>query len=250
MSKSINCYNSHGPKQEWLKSFFELQENFTTQNDLGSQQIFNFQRFLKHADLVSGNELTSFAKKLADGRFDESTQLALILANLSYTPQVGWYLMQVKARYYSREEILSSISTVVGENSADRTWQGYVRLIDLFSPIGFGSLDRKGSRVLGFTRRSWEKPEPLVILYSLYKMAEANGMYQYSLERLLDFTIEDEGMSPAQIFGIDADGMAELLRGLRSSNNDFVSYSENHGMRTLDLKRDKTSTDVLELFKK
>jgi phosphoadenosine phosphosulfate reductase len=121
-------------------------------------------------------------------------------------------------------------------------------LIEIFEQVGMGSFTKTGRGLTSITRGSWRTPDPLVILYSLYKMAEANGLYQYTLERLMDFSIDSEGISPAQIFGLDIEATVDLMRGLRSTNSDFLGYDEALGMRTINLKREKTSKDVLELF--
>ena len=52
-----------------------------------------------------------------------------------------------------------------------------------------------------FYRDSWKTPDPIVVLYSLYKFAEACGdYYQFTLTRLLDHSIDGDGISPTEIF--------------------------------------------------
>ena len=73
-------------------------------------------------------------------------------------------------------------------------------------------------------------------------------MRQFSLETLLDDTIEREGVSPTRIFGLDYDVMRPLLNGLSANYPDFISASFTLGMDSITLRPDKKSEDVLYLF--
>ena len=98
-------------------------------------------------------------------------------------------------------------------------------------------------------RASWDNPEPLVILYSLYKYAEACGnYYQFTLTRLLDTKIDSDGVSPTQIFGLDKDKMERILKGLSVNYPEFINASFSLDLDNITLRNDKNSQDVLTLF--
>ena len=98
-------------------------------------------------------------------------------------------------------------------------------------------------------RASWDNPDPTVILYGLYKFAEAcDGYYQFTLSRLLDYDVESDGVSPAQIFGLDRKAMEQILTGLNINHPDFITAQFNLDLDTITLNSDKTSADVLSLF--
>ena len=98
-------------------------------------------------------------------------------------------------------------------------------------------------------RSSWANPEPTVILYSLYKFAEACGdYYQFTLSRLLDKDVESDGVSPAEIFCLDRGAMEKILTGLNINHLDFITAQFNLDLDTITLNADKTSADVLALF--
>ena len=95
----------------------------------------------------------------------------------------------------------------------------------------------------------WEEPIPEVILYSLYRFAEAcDGYYQFSLSTLMDDTLERDGISPTRIFGIDKDKMIQLLNNLSTHYPEFIRASFTLDLETITLSADKTAEDVLELF--
>jgi len=101
-----------------------------------------------------------------------------------------------------------------------------------------------------FIRGSWKSPDEKVILYSLYKFAEACGNYkQFTLTRLLDHEVESDGISPTQIFGLDRETMEKILNGLTFNYPDLIEARFTLGLDNITLKSDKTAAEVLdELF--
>ena len=115
--------------------------------------------------------------------------------------------------------------------------------------IGLGKVLTEKNKFIGIRRGKWQNPDPRVILYSLYKFAEACGdMHQFSLETLLDDSIERDGVSPTRIFGLDKETMIPLLNGLNANYPDFISVSFTLGLDSITLRPDKKSEDVLNLF--
>ena len=99
------------------------------------------------------------------------------------------------------------------------------------------------------TRMPWYSPIPEVILYSLYKFAEACGGYhQFTLSYLMDETIERDGVSPTTIFGLDRDTMIRILNGLAINYPEFISASFSMSLEAITLRKDKTAEDVLDLL--
>ena len=98
-------------------------------------------------------------------------------------------------------------------------------------------------------RNSWQNPNPLVILYSLYKFAEAcDDYYQFTLSRLLNHDIDSDGISPTEIFGLDRNQMEKILNGLTINYPDFINASFTLDLDNITLNSEKTSQDVLSLF--
>lgn len=55
--------------------------------------MFNFfKRFLRDAELLDNGGFTRFAEIVNDIGLDEELSWALMLANLAYNPQFGWYI--------------------------------------------------------------------------------------------------------------------------------------------------------------
>ena len=145
----------------------------------------------------------------------------------------------------------------MSKNSRDHIVAAYrnifISITPLGNEIGTGVCDyeiKGGKRKLNsIVRYPWSIPDPLVILYSLYKFAEACGdYYQFTLTRLLDHDIDSDGVSPTQIFGLDRETMMKILNGLSINHPEFINASFNLDLDNITLNSDKSSADVLALF--
>lgn len=250
-SKSIDRYASHGPQKEWYTDFFNKENRFFEDNGLGSKMIQYFRAFLRDAGLIFNNKFTFFAEIVKKIGYDTEPGLGLVLTNLAYTPQVACYIRNVSSgQTLTRGEFIELLCRFgLSENSAPKTTLGFERLLNLFISVGLGYVTKNGVRIVSLTRSYWTSPDSTVILYALYKFAEAcDGYYQFSIDRLMDFDIDSKGISPAQIFGIDEQTLSRILNGLSAKHPDYINYSETLGMRTINLRKDKTAETVLELF--
>ena len=249
--KSLNCYSTHAPKMDWIAQYFKYKNEFDYNHDLGSQMYSFFKRFLKDADLIDEKGFTRTAKIVERIGLDDLAAWGLILSNLAYTPQIGWFIKS----FGFNENISRGYATTLlidcgtQERAANDIWRSYSRFIDLpFSQVGLGMPDRDSGKTSGFTRVPWLNPDPKVVLYALYKFSEACGDYkQLSLTRLLNHEIESDGVSPTQIFGLDRKTMERVLSGLANNYPEFISVSFVLDLDNINLK-EKTSEDVLALF--
>lgn len=247
--KSLNAYSTHAPKDEWIKQYLKLEDDFLTYNSLGSQMISFYKRFLRDSGLLVDDKFSEFAKKIKKIGIDEPSSWALMLSNLAYTPQVNWYIKNLAfdEAYNRNSLVLKLTESGANERAANDICRSFARFCDLgFSLTGYGKFDKKEKN---YTRSSWKNPDPRVILYSLYKFAEACGdYYQFTLTRLLDHNIKSDGISPTEIFGLNRNEMEKLLNGLTINYPEFIHVSFTLGLDNITLREEKSSIDVLSLF--
>ena len=216
--------------------------------------MFNFfKRFLKDAGLQDDNGFTRFAQIVDDIGLDADLAWALILSNLAYNPQIGWYIKNVPFNETMSKEYICSLLVDSGadEKWVNDVWSSFGRLVDLqFSKVGMGDAVKEKSKLIAVYRTGWSSPDERVILYSLYKFAEACGNYkQFTLSRLLDHSIESDGVSPTQIFGLDRDTMEKILNGLTFNYPDLIEARFTLGLDSITLKSELSSAEILnELF--
>lgn len=72
----------------------KLGNNFKIENSLGNNQVPAFNRFLRDSGVIIGDAETKLGVMLRDSNLEDNNIWALMLANLAYTPEVGWYISQ------------------------------------------------------------------------------------------------------------------------------------------------------------
>ena len=257
--KGINRYLSVGVNGEWIQGFFKDQ-TFEPGNRK-SDVMFGF---LRDADILLKKKktFTKFGEKIREIGLSDDKAWALMLCNLVYTPAFGWFITHVP---FDTEYTFDFLSDDLGEDTPQKAknefWNGFKMILHTMpygNSIGLAHPEieartlSNGSEQLklkSLTRGHWLSPIPEVILYSLYKFAEAcGGMKQFSLSTLLDDSIERDGISPTRIFGIDYDTMKRILNGLSVNYPDFISVTFSLDLEEITLMREKSALDVLDLL--
>lgn len=249
--KSLNSFADHAPKRDWLVSYFELKEDFFTLHTLGPMMYDMFRRFLKDAGLNEKNNFTEFAELISEMGWETNAALSLVLVNLAMeNPQIAWYINNMNIdQYYDRsviEEMLVSLE--VKPKDAKSIVKAFKRIVE--TPFGtvlnFGYVTDDG----GMVRTKCSIGDNKVILYALYKFAEkCNISGEFNFNYLYNEEVERNGVSPVRIFGLyDEEELKSILLGLSSAYPEFINATFTNDLQTITL-RDKTSQDVLNLFK-
>lgn len=249
---SLNSYSHHAPKMEWFLQFFEYKNEFDEKHSLGSQMHSFFKRFLRDAKLLDDTGFSRTAEIVDKLGLNSEQSWGIIYTNLCYAPQIGWFVN--RTNYYETLE-KSYLVTLMIEGGAKENWTNDIfsslsRICDLpIGKLGLGETIKQKNRVIALERQPWENADALVVLYALYKFAEACGeYYQFTLNTLFDNTIERDGVSPIKIFGLSKEEMVRILNGLTINYSEFISASFTLDLDNITLRSDKSSTDVLELF--
>lgn len=251
-NQSLNCYSHHAPKLDWFTQFFKYKNEFSQNHSLGTNMYDFFKRFLKDAGLTEGNSVSDFALVLDELTLDSESTWALMLSNLVYTPQFNWFVRRIGFNdVATKEYVLNSlIEDGAKESWVSDIWSSFSRISDLpFAHVGFGNMIKEGKKSIALARIPWVNIDEKVILYSLYKFAEAcGGFYQFTLNRLMDNDVDSDGVGPNKIFGIDNETLTQILKGLAVNYPDFINVSFTLDLDNITLKEDKSSKDVLSLF--
>ena len=254
--KGINKYLSVGVDAEWINSFID--DNSFEPCNRKTDVMYGF---MTDAGIVAKRKLTSFGELITRMGTSDANSWALMLCNLAYTPAFQWYIKNIpfNETYYERQ-----LDIDMGEDTTKKAksefWNGFKTILDTneaFKEIGLGIPDitvkqttaGEKKSMNSLVRQPWQDPDPRVILYSLYKFAEACGdYYHFTLRRLLDHDVDSAGISPTQIFGTDSDSMQQILIGLSINYPEFINASFTLDLDKIDLVNTKSSSDVLELF--
>jgi phosphoadenosine phosphosulfate reductase len=252
MKKSLNSFADHAPKPEWLRSFFELKDAFFLEHTLGPMMFDMFRRFLKDASLNEKSHFTPFAELISQIGWETDTAQGLILINLvAENPQMKWYINNFDiGRAYARQAVEDQLIAVddVKPKDAKSIAKSYKRLVE--TPLGtslhWGFVTEGGELV----RTKCSVSDSRTVLYGLFKFAEkCNDYKEFTLATLLNDSIDRDGISPTRIFGLDRDDMMPILLGLSAKYPEFITASFTHDLEKITLAEDKSSQDVLDLFK-
>ncbi len=255
----INKYLSVGVDASWIESYMH-----DSSFEPGNRKTDVMFSFLSDAGVVKKKKITPFGELVFGYDLDGELPWALMLCNLVYTPQFGWYIKNVP--FYETFTVESAGLRLKQDDITDKAigefWNGFKVILDTtkpFNSIGLGipEIEEKATKtgdikkkMLSLTRVPWKNPDDRVILYSLYKFAEACGEYkQFTLSRLLDHNVESDGISPTQIFGLDRETMEKILNGLTFNYPDLIEARFTLGLDNITLKSDLKPEEILnELF--
>jgi phosphoadenosine phosphosulfate reductase len=252
----LNRYLSIGVKKQWIIDFFD------TGYEPGGRKTDVLYGFLADAGVLKKKHFTPFGEKIKQIGLSKIESWGLMLCELVYTAAFKWFVKNIPfERQYTFNDLNVALGNLVTEKAKGEFWNSFKQIL-LTMPYGeetgFGipdyeiKTDRSGEQRItlhNITRSSWISPPPAVILYSLYKFAEkCGGYYEFTLDRLYNYAIDSDAISPTQIFGITEDRLTRIINGLAAVNSDFVTAKLTHGLNTILLNKNKSASDVLSLL--
>ena len=285
----LDRYYSFGIKENWLRVYFDYEGASSFWKSDGDGEVPNkkkdaFLNFVKDAGLVDedkslkGKEYkyikykpNKFAEKMFSLGVDDESMWAYLMCNLVYaedSEEFRWFIKNIPFSETSTlesiklrlDEVMENDKSGLGKRNICDALKSFLIKTPFGKQLGLGSVIDYGEKVSSngretitlnyFVRGSWKNPDEKVILYALYKFAEACGNYrQFTLTRLLDTSVESAGISPTQIFGLNRETMEKILNGLTFNYPDLIEARFTLGLDNITLKSDKTANEILnELF--
>lgn len=285
----LDRYYSFGIKENWLRVYFDYEGTSSFWKSDGDGEVPNkkkdaFLNFVKDAGLVDedkslkGKEYkyikykpNKFAEKMFSLGVDDESMWAYLMCNLVYaedSEEFRWFIKNIPFSETSTpesiklrlDEVMENDKSGLGKRNICDALKSFLIKTPFGKQLGLGSVIDYEEKVSSngretitlnyFVRGSWKNPDEKMILYALYKFAEACGNYrQFTLTRLLDTSVESAGISPTQIFGLNRETMEKILNGLTFNYPDLIEARFTLGLDNITLKSDKTANEILnELF--
>lgn len=285
----LDRYYSFGIKGNWLRVYFDYEGTSSFWKSDGDGEVPNkkkdaFLNFVKDAGLVDedkslkGKEYkyikykpNKFAEKMFSLGVDDESMWAYLMCNLVYaedSEEFRWFIKNIpfsetstpESIKHRLDEVMENDKSGLGKRNICDALKSFLIKTPFGKQLGLGSVIDYEEKVSSngretitlnyFVRGSWENPDEKVILYALYKFAEACENYrQFTLTRLLDTSVESAGISPTQIFGLNRETMEKILNGLTFNYPDLIEARFTLGLDNITLKSDKTANEILnELF--
>lgn len=285
----LDRYYSFGIRENWLRIYFDYEGSEQFWNSDGDGEVPNkkkdaFLNFVKDAGLVEedkslkGKEYkytrykpNDFAQRMFSLGIDDESMWAFLMCNLAYaddSEEFRWFINNIPFNEtvtpdtirLRLEEVMENDKSGLGKRNVCDALKAFIVKTPFGAKLGLGSVADYEEKVSAngketitlnyFIRGSWNNPSEKVILFALYKFAEACGNYrQFTLTRLLDTSIESKGISPTQIFGLNRETMEKILNGLTFNYPDLIEARFTLGLDNITLKSDKSAAEILdELF--
>jgi 3'-phosphoadenosine 5'-phosphosulfate sulfotransferase (PAPS reductase)/FAD synthetase/ferredoxin len=268
--KGLDRYGTFGFKKNWISGYFKYLDDFWDNNtELGTKMLDAFCKFLDDSDLAkpvknaafdkwSKYRATPLAEKLSKLGDNSPTVWAIIAINLSYTPQINWYISNtIVGENYNPDRLNSMLENVMEgdpKGKGKRNVISSIKNIMVYTPLGeelgLGICDytekSNGVSLNNIQRGTWENPDPLCILYGLYKYAEYTNQRQFNISDLYIDT--KASIAPNQMFNIPDSVFVNMISGLSVNYPEYISSTFTLDLETINLKDEKTSKDILDLI--
>lgn len=256
--KGMNPYQHFGLRQSWLEHFMSEGVDCFSQKILGERQYDGLKVWLKQAGLIVSNKdkslsETGLSTKLKKyGPYNPLTW-AIIWANLAYNSVITkWYCLNTEpGATYEKADLV----VMLGDNySKSNRENAITALAETLRQSPIGSVLKQGlpieltKNTFSYYREGWDYPHAVALLYALYLYAEHTGRKIFTFTELVNAHANPNatGISPHDIFGIDAKAFREQVQGLAMTYPQYIRVSFVANLDNIILE-DYTSNDIINL---
>lgn len=259
-TSGIDRYSTFGLRDEWVDVFFNEGEDwFGSYPNLGTKMIPAAINWLREAELIDSREKKPSSKfDLIKGLYETNKLSAwqVIWVSLAFNSAiVNSFVKNVRMNVsYSRDDVVAIMKEdfpALNENTIKNPTSALITMLR-YSPLGWVSSDGKdannayvveltmsGNSTKSIRRIQSEYVSLPALAFLLYKNAEQNKSYDYTVSDLLSF---DE-LTPARVFGMTSDSLIPALKALTQMN--ILTADLTGGLENVHLKEDISADDVL-----
>ena len=259
-TSGIDKYSTFGMKENWVSDFFNNSENyFEGNNGLGTKMIPACINWFRDAEIleIRQKKISKIGQTLSN-KYNNFSVIVweIIWINLSYNSKiVEFYTSNIHfSRLYTKKEILE-LMTIVFEDISESTLNNPLgALCNMFGikdktiiggKIQQGFIISKGNSVETISRLSHNSISPVAVAYSLYRYAENHKRYNLTVSEFYD---EKQTEGIYRQFGLSRERFETILRTLKEDKNRVLNADLNMGLDNINLRKDMTSTDILEIL--
>jgi len=255
VKKILHTYQHFGMEKEWLASFFVSPMDWFGINSLGNRQFEAMLLWLKHAELITSGSgkrslaVTGLCEKLTRRGADDPLTWAVIWTNLARnSAPVQWYLSAIP---WGATVTKTDCVTKMGETyfqsettrrNAIKALFGLLTKTPLGSELGLGEKLEPERRADALYKKGWLSPDPVAIVYSLYRYAEKTGRYDLTVSELYESAKE----GPYVLFGIGRETLEGILKGLSARDDGLIRVNIVRDLDNIFLDRTRKSVEVLD----
>lgn len=252
-------YQTFGMRKVWLEEFLNDLEAWFQKTTVGPRQLESMIAWLKDAELLDQNKKPTELAKILKNILSKNENLiwAIIWTNFFYNiPFIRWYVTQIPWNSVKPSNELVDMIVAFDEQNKKNTSQNTVNsLFNLFQDdksniatplggeLGIGIIEKRGKDRY-VKKLGTDHIHPLAIVYSLYKLAEYQKRYDFTVSELYEDSCEE---SPYKLFGISVEVFENVLRSLQEDKEQLVRVELKADLDNVFLREDITSKDILQI---
>lgn len=259
--KGMNRYQHFGFRQPWLEHFMDYGTECFSMDVLGNRQYDALRVWLREGGLLETAKgektgtITPLGQKLIEFSCYNPLTWAIIWANLCYNSIIcKWYALNGEiGNTYEKAVLVDLLGDDYSLSTRDNAVTSLLETLR-HTPIGAslkqGIAIPSSATTYTYTRDGWDMPDGIAILYSLYHYAEHTGRYSFTLAQMAQArnTPDSKGVSPADIYGIEAKTFREILQGLALQLPEYIRVNFVADLDNIILMPEVTSLSILDLY--
>lgn len=254
-------YQTFGMRKVWLDEFLNNLEDWFDKTTIGNRQLESMVAWLKDSELLDQNKNPTELAKLLKIVLTKNENLVwtILWTNLFYHVEfIRWYVNNVP--WNSNKSSGELVDMLVGfdeKNQINTSKKVVSTLFNLFhddksgisTPLGselkIGIIEKKGKERC-VQKIGIDNIHPLGIVYSLYKFAEEQRRYDFTVSELYDEICEG---GPYKLFGVSKEKLEDALRYLQEEKEQLARVELTADLDNLFLREDIASDDILQIIK-
>jgi len=249
--KGLDRYKGFGMRKYWLEEYLKDPQTWWTKNTLGNKQFESMRVWLREAGLVENHILTPLGKRVQRLGVEHLMTWAVIWVNLAYNSKlVQWYLKNVPwGAFQTRKQLIEFLPGDLKERTRENAVNTLLELFrhsPLGEDIGLGQVKMKGRMVDSLIKRGWSDPLPHSLLYSLYRLAEEQKRYSFTIREFYEKELK-ELYGPFLLFGIEREELTKKLLGLSLNWPEWIRVEIVFDLDNIYLNTERKSYEVLDL---
>lgn len=258
--KGMNRYQTFGFRTPWLQGFFDYGTDYFTSGANGNRQFDALRVWLREAGLLYPNnsgensgKCTPLCEKLQMRDAYDPFVWSIIWVNLAYSSIITkWYMLNAAiGESHDKAELVF----MLGDDYAAKTRENAVAsLLDTLKSSPVGDSLKQGLPIeyggkTKYLRTGWETPNPVSILYCMYRWAEATGRYSFTLSQMqaMRESGDPQGMDPACVFGLTNEQFKNVLQEIALHLDKYLRVSFVADLDNISLDENITSMDIIDL---
>jgi len=258
---SSSRYFTFGMRKDWLSNYLKNLNNWIQNNPmrLGKWQLESMKSWLRDSELINEKRLPTITSEILSTviKIDEVLVWQFIWVNLFYHSNlINWFVSYILwGNNKSANQLEDIVIDFGGESDKNKARKSISTLFNLFkddksrtsTPLGkelkIGIRENIG-RDRFIKKLGTNEIHPLAIAYSLYKCAEHQKRYDFTVSEFFQETFEG---GPYKLFGISRDKFENSLRSLENTKEHIVRIDLKANLENIFLREDLKPIDILKL---